>query len=338
MIKIEYPFPQEGDFFDIHDHLHDFDDVNSILTYSSVKSDVVPLISIVIPAYNADYLKESIQSAINQKFSLEYEILIVDDLGRGNEETLPYLESIKANNIRYYRNARNIGLFGNWNRCITLARGKYIVYLHSDDCLVPDTLQTLWDAHKNLTEETAVIGRFVTLDKDGKVSFRYKKKRYGCIRTKDGYLIDKFGLIHNDLCNGCGSLINKDCIMKIGGWNPDFYPGSDRIMFMNYFDRYSIYRVNKVVRIETTAIATSSTVFKKYPASGYYKTKAVIERYFKVKWFWHWVNLQCYIVRSRTKYEWEDGQPGEIPSIPWYSKVVSKLFSYSYLLKDKYLI
>lgn len=333
MIKVEYPFPKKGNFFEISDHLHDFDDVQSILTYSNIDPNKYPVISVVIPAYNADYLREAILSAINQDFDLDYELLIVDDLGRGNENTLPFLKTLKTPIIRYYRNTRNIGLFGNWNRCISLSRGRYIVYLHSDDCLIPTTLSTLWNTHLQLSEETAVIGRYITLDKNGHESFHYQKKQWGPIKTLDGYYVGKYGLLQNDLCNGCGSLINRECIIRLGGWNPDFYPGSDRILFMNYFDRYSIYRVNSVVRIESTAIATSSSVFRKYPASGYYKSKAIIERYFKIKWFWNWVNIQCYIVRSRTNYEWENNATKQ--PIPFYSKIVSKLFAYSYLLRDK---
>jgi glycosyltransferase involved in cell wall biosynthesis len=40
--------------------------------------------------------------------------------------------------LKYIRNAENLGLFGNFNRCIEVAGGDYIHILHSDDYIDPD--------------------------------------------------------------------------------------------------------------------------------------------------------------------------------------------------------
>lgn len=50
------------------------------------------------------------------------------------------LESYSDPRLRLVKNSSNIGLFGNFNRCLNLARGKYLRILCSDDRLVPNSL------------------------------------------------------------------------------------------------------------------------------------------------------------------------------------------------------
>ena len=51
-------------------------------------------------------------------------------------------------NIKYYQNEKNIGLFGNWNRCVELSTSKWVAMLHSDDEILDDYFEKLdrfWD-------------------------------------------------------------------------------------------------------------------------------------------------------------------------------------------------
>ena len=41
----------------------------------------------------------------------------------------------KIKNIRLIRNQKNIGMFGNWNKCIKEAKGTYVTILNDDDLL-----------------------------------------------------------------------------------------------------------------------------------------------------------------------------------------------------------
>ncbi|QLQ08034.1 MAG: glycosyltransferase [Anaerolineae bacterium] len=42
--------------------------------------------------------------------------------------------------LRFVQNPSNLGLVGNWNRCIELAQGRYITIFHQDDVMHPDNL------------------------------------------------------------------------------------------------------------------------------------------------------------------------------------------------------
>ena len=319
---------KEIDFDDSINHLNDFDNIPSRLIYSC-EDFTDPLVSIVIPCYNADMLETAVESALEQDFSSPYEIVIVDNNSDKKEEIEKYVKQKNSRIIRYYRNEENIGLFGNWNRCIVLARANYIVYLHADDALVPNTLSKLWELHCKIDEKSAIIGRYITLDSSNKEISHYYKKTKGILKSRDYYKLSKFGLLYGDSCNGCGALLNKEAMVNMGGWNPDYFPGSDRVLFLLYAERYGLYRLNDIVRIETFAISTSSQLFKKYPSVSYYLSRAVILRSFHFKPLWHFFNYHAYIVYDNSRSQWETDS-SEHKYIPRFSQIIDYLYKWPY--------
>lgn len=113
-----------------------------------------PLISICVPVYNGEkYLKECLDSCIQQSFG-GYEIIICDDCS-GDSSALIINEYIqKGHAIRFYKNETNLGLVGNWNKCIELAKGEWIKFLFQDDIMSPNCLQVFYE---NTTEGAPLI-------------------------------------------------------------------------------------------------------------------------------------------------------------------------------------
>jgi glycosyltransferase involved in cell wall biosynthesis len=94
-----------------------------------------PKVSILIPTYNyARYLPEAIESVLEQNFD-DYELIIVDDCSRDESEAVIRHYAALDNRIRCEFNPVNLGLVGNWNYCLSLARGEYIKFLFGDDKL-----------------------------------------------------------------------------------------------------------------------------------------------------------------------------------------------------------
>ena len=99
-----------------------------------------PKVSVLIPTYNyAHLLDETIQSVMAQTYT-EFELIIVDNCSTDNtvEVVQKYLQDPR---VSFYRNEKNLGLTGNWNRCLELAKGEYIKYLCADDKLHPQILE-----------------------------------------------------------------------------------------------------------------------------------------------------------------------------------------------------
>src|SRR5688572_12302291 len=99
-----------------------------------------PKVSVLIPTYNyAHFLDETIQSVLDQTFT-NFELVIVDNCSTDNTDEVvqKYLTDTR---ISFYRNETNIGLVGNWNKCLDYARGEYIKYLCADDKFRPELLE-----------------------------------------------------------------------------------------------------------------------------------------------------------------------------------------------------
>lgn len=95
-----------------------------------------PLVTIVITTYNhANYLPKSIQSALNQTY-LNYEILVIDD---GSTDNTKEIINNYPNVIYFFQ--KNNGLSSARNTGISLAKGKYILFLDADDWLFPSAVE-----------------------------------------------------------------------------------------------------------------------------------------------------------------------------------------------------
>ncbi|MBF2026250.1 MAG: glycosyltransferase family 2 protein [Oscillatoriales cyanobacterium C42_A2020_001] len=108
-----------------------------------------PLISICIPSYNGEkYFRECLDSILAQTFT-DFEVLIVDD--QSSDATLSIAQEYAQRDprIKVLQNAQNLGLVGNWNRCIELAEGEWIKFVFQDDLITFDCLEKLVNATRN---------------------------------------------------------------------------------------------------------------------------------------------------------------------------------------------
>ena len=97
------------------------------------------LVSIIMPSYNtAAYIKESIQSVLNQTYT-NWELIIVDDCS--TDSTDEVLETIKDSRIRYFKNDKNSGAAVSRNKALREAKGQWIAFLDSDDLWMPEKLE-----------------------------------------------------------------------------------------------------------------------------------------------------------------------------------------------------
>lgn len=99
-----------------------------------------PLVSVVIPAYNAhSYIGRALNSVLAQSYS-NFEILVVND-GSPDTELLERVLQPFLSKIRYIKQ-ENQGPSGARNRAIREARGRYVAFLDSDDTWFPHHLMT----------------------------------------------------------------------------------------------------------------------------------------------------------------------------------------------------
>lgn len=108
---------------------------------NKVNADL-PLVSVIIPAYNAqDYLERAVNSVLNQSYN-NIEIIIIND--GSSDNTLNIIE--KLSNLHkeiIFLSHENQGISKTRNRGIELANGEYICFLDSDDTYEPEFLLDL---------------------------------------------------------------------------------------------------------------------------------------------------------------------------------------------------
>jgi glycosyltransferase involved in cell wall biosynthesis len=106
-------------------------------------------VSICIPTYNgASYLAQCLDSALAQSHA-DLEILIVDDGSRDETVAIAHEYERRDARVRVVVNAANLGLVGNWNRCLELATGTWVKFLFQDDWLEPTCVERMLAAAGN---------------------------------------------------------------------------------------------------------------------------------------------------------------------------------------------
>lgn len=118
------------------------------------------LVSIIMPVYNVEkYIERCIQSILNQTYK-EFELIIVND-GSPDKSINIANNYKKLDNRIYIINKENGGLSDARNVGLTHARGKYILFLDSDDYIEKSLLEeTVMMAEKN-DAEVVMFGYYV---------------------------------------------------------------------------------------------------------------------------------------------------------------------------------
>lgn len=104
----------------------------------------MPKISVLMPVYNTKekYLREAIESIINQTFG-DFEFIIINDGSENNVEEV--ILSYKDKRIKYVKNDYNKGLIFTLNLGLELMQGEYLARMDSDDISLSERLEKQLD-------------------------------------------------------------------------------------------------------------------------------------------------------------------------------------------------
>ncbi len=126
-------------------------------------------ISIVVPIYNAElYLEETLESVFEQTFK-NYELLLIND-GSTDKSEIICKSYLKKDTRAYYFYKNNSGVSDTRNFGISVAKGKYICFIDSDDILDKDYLKDFIDIFNKNTVEMCCC-KFKTFKNQNELSF-----------------------------------------------------------------------------------------------------------------------------------------------------------------------
>lgn len=192
-----------------------------------------PIISIIIPVYNgAKYLKEAIQSSLNQSYQ-NIEIIIIND-GSNDAGTTDELAQIYANKfpdkIRYFKK-ENGGCASALNLGIEKMRGEYFSWLSHDDIYLTNKLEHQIKLLEELDDKNTIIysGYDLIDENSNYISSVKPHDVLGKNELNKPLMPLLRGLIH-----GCSLLIPKIYFEKIGVFDESLLSTQDYALWFKF--------------------------------------------------------------------------------------------------------
>lgn len=104
------------------------------------------LLSICIPTYNRkDCLIQCLDSIVHQAIFSDIEVVISDNASSDGTDKIIGQYTTKYPNIVYSRNEENIGFDRNMLKVVSLASGKYCLFIGDDDAFFDESLENIVD-------------------------------------------------------------------------------------------------------------------------------------------------------------------------------------------------
>jgi glycosyltransferase involved in cell wall biosynthesis len=187
-----------------------------------------PAVSVCIPTYNrSKLLREAIEGVLDQSFT-DFELIISDN--RSEDDTESVVSSFRDSRIRYAKQKTNIGVVGNFNQCLALAKGRYVTIFHDDDIMLPNNLLLKVRALDENPSVGFVHSKFHVIDEQGDIS-EYDTN-LGQQQTSDllerGHDFLTKSLLGGNPVIQPTVMMRKECYSKLGGftdkviWTTDF--------------------------------------------------------------------------------------------------------------------
>lgn len=119
----------------------------------------MPKVSVIVPSYNLGvYLGETLQSVAAQSFT-DWECLVVENGSSDHSLALAQSFAARDHRFRVEEWTAERGVASARNRGLTLARGRYVLFLDADDLLAPHYMAEAVAAFEADPALTLVYGR-----------------------------------------------------------------------------------------------------------------------------------------------------------------------------------
>ncbi len=257
-----------------------------------------PKISVLMPAYNAEkYISEAIKSILNQTFK-NFEFIIIDDCSTDKTWEIIQAYAKKDDRIIVFQNKKNLGIAGNRNKLIVLAKGKYIVWQDADDISL---LHRLEHQYKFMEEnkDVGICGGWLEFfNSKGQKSLRKYKKNDKDLRKN---------IFRYSPASQPGAILRKDAIDQAGLYDLHYPPAEDFDMSFRIGKKYKFANLQEVVvryrendnsatftRLKTIELKTIS-IRLKYADNIFYKMN-IFDHFYNILQY-----ISIFVIPSKLK-------------------------------------
>jgi len=146
------------------------------MTSNSNINTNTPLVSIFVSCYNHEqYIEDCILSIIQQDYD-NIELIVIDDGSSDNSVNI--IQRLQQEHLFYFEAQTNIGLTKTLNKMLTIAKGKYIAPIGSDDILLPHKTAIQVNYLEKRPDIAVVGGNILCIDEQGKFKTKQRHKGY----------------------------------------------------------------------------------------------------------------------------------------------------------------
>ncbi|MEM1425876.1 MAG: glycosyltransferase, partial [Cyanobacteria bacterium P01_H01_bin.130] len=200
----------------------------------------LPLISVIVPAYNAaETLRSTLASVLTQTHE-HLELWVIDD---GSTDHTPALMAALQQEWQddrlHYAPFENGGQAIARNRGIDLSRGEFVAFLDADDTWTPTKLEDQLAALIAYPQAAVAYSWTDYVDDDG------KKLHQGSYVALGGNILAPL-MVVNFLENGSNPLVRREAIAQVGLFKPELVPSEDWDLWIRLAEKFEFVAVPKV--------------------------------------------------------------------------------------------
>lgn len=203
---------------------------------------VKPKVTVCIPVYNGDqFIAGTLESLLEQDYE-NMQIIVIDNASE--TPTCEVVEQFFDRGVTLIRNEKNVGMTGNFNKCLEHAQGEYLQILCADDRILPGCLTKKVAALEANPSCAMAISATEIRDEAGKTMFvRRSFSSDRLIKGKD--MIRTSFRKHNMYGEPSNVLMRTACLKQTTGFHPDMYYAVDWEYWLRLSLTGDVYYINE---------------------------------------------------------------------------------------------
>lgn len=247
-----------------------------------MKKENLPLVSVLIPLYNHEsFVEFAIESVMNQTYK-NVELIVINDGSVDNSDE-KIKDLLKKYNFEYHQQ-ENKGLIFTIEKLRSLAQGKYISLLASDDAFVHNKIEILVNYLENNPQYAMVYSNMYFMNIENQIVSKIKDG------GEKGNIFDSL-LCGNFFINSLTTLINREIFMKYSyekAYIEDFqmWLKIAKDNQIGYVDKYlALYRIGNTLSLSSNISKMQKAeeeIILKYKNEPMFKEAS---RRWNIRWF-----------------------------------------------------
>lgn len=209
----------------------------------------MPKISVVLPTYNGiKYIKQSIDSVLNQTFS-DFELIIIDDCS--TDGTGEFLDGYAKEDtrIRVFHNEENLKLPASLNRGFSKANGEYLTWTSDDNWYESDAFEVMVKALDDNPEVGMVYANCLVINEKERVVDAWKLSPPAWIRTGN--------------CIGACFMYRSEVADKVGEYDATMFLAEDYDYWLRIYENFKMMHLTEFLyRYRTHGESLTATRLK----------------------------------------------------------------------------